>query len=109
MAHPRKAVNYFSRQGIIQLLLYLVLLKALMLLLPQVQESVVDTLCSCITDWLDNGKVQKNKYNNRYSKAIASQNRIGWRQMFTGKISTEWLHLPNSYKANHRAVRPSYL
>ena len=43
----------------------------------QVQESIVDTLCSCITDWLDNGQVQENKYNRRYSTAIASQKRIG--------------------------------
>ena len=55
----------------------------------QAQESIVDTLCSCITDWLDNGMVQESKYSNRYSKAIASQNKIGWRQMFMGKISTE--------------------
>ena len=66
----------------------------------QVQASIIDALCSCVTDWLDNGTVRD---------AIASQNRIGWRQLFMGKISTEWLHLPNSYTATRGADRPPYI
>ena len=72
----------------------------------QVQESIIDTLCSCITDWLGSGQVQENRYNSRYSIAITLQNRIGCRQMFIGKISKEGLHLPNSYLANLGANHP---
>jgi hypothetical protein len=52
-----------------------------------------ETLCTAIAEWLDTGKVDISKYPIKYENAIISQENIGWRHFFGGKISQEWLNL----------------
>ena len=67
-----------------------------------VEDSIINVfLCSCITDWLDTGSVDPNKYNYRYNKAILTQNLIGWHHVFMGKLSQEWLYLQSHTTYNH--------
>jgi hypothetical protein len=50
-------------------------------------------LSSAIAEWLETGTVDRAKYPVKYRKAIRLQTRIGWRHIFAGKISQEWLYL----------------
>ena len=52
-----------------------------------------ETLCTTIAEWLETGKVDMSKYPIKYANAIISQDDIGWRHFFGGKISQEWLTL----------------
>ena len=74
-----------------------------------VEDSITDAFCSCVTDWLDTGTVNASKYNSRYHRAIHSQTTIGWRQLFMGKLSQEWLHLQPHYKDKKGNNRPAYI
>ena len=49
-----------------------------------------DTFCSVMTEWLDNGSVEIEKYPKHHRIALKSQESIGWRRMLTGHISSEW-------------------
>mmetsp|Transcript_12419 Transcript_12419/g.26171 ORF Transcript_12419/g.26171 Transcript_12419/m.26171 type:complete len:85 (+) Transcript_12419:427-681(+) len=42
-----------------------------------VENSIVDVLCTCITEWLDTGSVAPSNYPHRYTDAIVSQTFIG--------------------------------
>jgi hypothetical protein len=42
---------------------------------------------------LDTGKVNVSNYPIKYANTILSQERMGWRHFFAGKISQEWLTL----------------
>jgi hypothetical protein len=44
-------------------------------------------------EWLETGEVNVSNYPIKYANAILSQERIGWRHFFAGKISKEWLKL----------------
>ena len=70
-----------------------------------IDDSLVDVIANCITDWMDTGTVNHTKYNNKYNTAITAQQQIGWRQLFMGKISKEWLTLQQSYKDSQGNTR----
>ena len=48
---------------------------------------VENTICSAISDWFETGKVLAEDYPEEYHDAIRSQEAIGWRQVFNGRIS----------------------
>ena len=52
-----------------------------------------ETLCTTIAEWLETGNVDISKYPIKYANAIISQDNIGWRHFFGGKVSQEWLTL----------------
>jgi NAD-dependent dihydropyrimidine dehydrogenase PreA subunit len=54
-----------------------------------------ETLCTTIAEWLETGNVDVSKYPIKYANAIISQDNIGWRHLFGGKLSQEWLTLHN--------------
>jgi len=59
----------------------------------ETEFSITETLCSAIAEWLEFNQVDTQKYPQRFHKAIKTQETIGWRHFFAGKISTEWLQL----------------
>jgi hypothetical protein len=48
---------------------------------------------SAIAECLETATVDRAKYPVKYHKTIQSQRRIGWRHVFAGKMSQEWLYL----------------
>ena len=74
-----------------------------------VEESIINVVCSCTTDWLDTRSVDPRKYNYRYNQAILTQNLIGWcrHHVFMGKLSQEWLHL-QPYTTDNNGNNRSY-
>ena len=61
------------------------------------EESVIDAIASILTDYMDNGLVEREKYHPRYHPAIRAQYNIGFDHFFLGKMAQEWLniHLPH--------------
>ena len=59
----------------------------------ETEFSITEALCSAIAAWLEHGEVDISKFPIRFANAIISQERIGWRHFFAGKISQEWLLL----------------
>ena len=48
-----------------------------------------ETLCSVIANWMENNKVDINKFPQKYHDALISQEIIGWSHIFAGHISQE--------------------
>ena len=61
-----------------------------------VPGSIVNVFSSCVAEWFDTSKVDIQKYDSRYHSAIRSQSDIGWRHIFMGHLSQEWLNLTAS-------------
>ena len=59
----------------------------------ETEYAITEALCSAIAAWLEFGEVDISKFPIRFANAILSQERIGWRHFFAGKISQEWLQL----------------
>ena len=53
------------------------------------KPGITDTLCTAITEWFDTCTVTISKYHPKYHSALQSQLQIGWRHIFTGKLSTK--------------------
>eukprot|EP00534_Pseudo-nitzschia_fraudulenta_P011028 CAMPEP_0201215086 /NCGR_PEP_ID=MMETSP0851-20130426/188763_1 /ASSEMBLY_ACC=CAM_ASM_000631 /TAXON_ID=183588 /ORGANISM="Pseudo-nitzschia fraudulenta, Strain WWA7" /LENGTH=282 /DNA_ID=CAMNT_0047504501 /DNA_START=938 /DNA_END=1784 /DNA_ORIENTATION=- len=51
---------------------------------------IIDTFCSAISDWFDNGAVDPNKYPTQYHQAIKQQTKIGWSHVFQGHLAAAW-------------------
>ena len=47
---------------------------------------LMETFCHAVTYWFDNEKVNIDKYPVKYHRALITQNNIGWRQIFMGRI-----------------------
>ena len=48
-----------------------------------------ETLCIIIADWMENNKVEINKFSQKYHDALVPQKNIGWSHMFAEHISQE--------------------
>jgi hypothetical protein len=59
----------------------------------ETESELKEMFCSALAEWLETATVVRDKYPVKYQKAITSQTRIGWRHIFAGKLSQEWLHL----------------
>jgi hypothetical protein len=59
----------------------------------ETEYAITEALCSAIAAWMEFGEVDISKFPIRFANAILSQERIGWRHFFAGKISQEWLQL----------------
>jgi hypothetical protein len=60
---------------------------------PQLQ----DLLISGIHTWMNGRTISAKNYPRLYSKLIHDQNQIGWRQVFNGRLATEWEALQSDY------------
>lgn len=54
---------------------------------------IIQCFMMCLDEWFKNGDVRPPEVGTRLQMAVKSQNRIGWRHFFMGKISQEWLTL----------------
>ena len=68
-----------------------------------------DTLCSTISEWFDTASVDPTNYPNKYTRAIESQNAIGWKHLFMGHFSTEWTTTHGTFKTPSGTVREAYM
>jgi hypothetical protein len=59
----------------------------------ETEFALKETLSTAIAEWLESGVVNVGYYPIKYANAIMSQERIGWRHFFAGKLSQEWLKL----------------
>ena len=59
----------------------------------ETESELKEVFSSAIAEWLETATVDRTKYPVKYHKAIQSQRRIGWRHIFAGKLSQEWLFL----------------
>ena len=51
---------------------------------------LIDTFCSAIADWFDNGAVDPSKYPHPHHDAIIQQSAIGWHHVYMGHVATAW-------------------
>jgi hypothetical protein len=61
----------------------------------ETEFALKETLSTAIAEWLESGEVDVSKYPIKYANAILSQERIGWRHFFSGKVTQEWMKLQN--------------
>jgi hypothetical protein len=59
----------------------------------ETELALKETLSTAIAEWLETGEVNVSNYPIKYADAILSQEQIGWRNFFAGKITQEWLKL----------------
>ena len=71
--------------------------------------AVENVMCSAISDWFETGQVSLEKYPEEYHDAIRSQEAIGWRQVFNGRISKVWLEHQGNTKLSSGQVRMDYI
>ena len=57
----------------------------------QTRHALIDHVCSVTTEWLDTGAVQVDKYPEPIQPTLYSQAKIGWYNMFRGRLSNKWL------------------
>ena len=55
------------------------------------QYELENALASAISEWFETGHILVEKYPATFHDAIWSQGAIGWRQIFNGKLSRQWL------------------
>ena len=71
-----------------------------------------ETFCMVIADWMENNKVEINKFPQKYHDALIAQENIGWSHTFAGHISQEWIKLfeeSGCENTNKRQHNQSYL
>ena len=54
-------------------------------------------LLTALEAWLTNTPADFSQYPTQYSHLIRQQTQIGWRQLFNGRLSTEWSRLQDEY------------
>ena len=59
----------------------------------KINHELTEVLCMVIADWMENNKVEINKFPQKYHDAMITQENIGWSHMFAGHISQEWIKL----------------
>lgn len=55
--------------------------------------SLAETMLTAIASWMDTGFVDVKTFPRKYRRAINTQYKIGWRHLFMGKLSQEWIQL----------------
>jgi hypothetical protein len=59
----------------------------------ETEFAIIETICTVIAEWLETEMVDSKKYPIRFNAAIKFQAMIGWRHIFAGRLSQEWLLL----------------
>ena len=68
-----------------------------------------EMFCNAVTDWFQDERVDIDKYPVKYHLALITQNNIGWRQIFMGRISQEWEKLQGSGPTINGKNREAYI
>lgn len=69
--------------------------------LPYLQNILLDGLTAFFAD---EAYLSPAVYPSKYGKLIRHQNRLGWRQLFNGRMSTEWARLQDDYLYNQKRL-----
>jgi hypothetical protein len=64
---------------------------------------------TALCDWMENNEVDINKFPSKFKTALASQEHIGWRHVFSGKLSQHWLRLQGDVTLKDGKVRNDYI
>ena len=75
----------------------------------ETDAGLTNTFCTAITEWFDTEQVTIEKYPIQYHRSLITQTNIGWRQLFMGRLSQEWLTLQGSYTTTDDIYRESYI
>ena len=73
----------------------------------ETEFEIGEAMCRAVAEWLETGTVDETKYPPRYTQAITTQNMIGWRHLFGGKLSQEWLILQEESKRKTKGHKRS--
>jgi hypothetical protein len=68
------------------------------------RPNLQDILLTAIEAWFNDEIADFSRFPNIYSTLIYQQNVIGWRQIFNGRLSTEWSSLQDDY-LNDKGIR----
>jgi len=60
---------------------------------PNLQQLLLDGISS----WMTNTAMSAESYTKQYRKLIRQQNELGWRQLFNGRMSTEWARIQEDF------------
>jgi hypothetical protein len=71
--------------------------------------AVEETFGTALCDWMEHGKVVISSFPPKFEAALKSQERIGWRHIFSGKLSQHWLRLQGDVHLEDGKVRNDYL
>ena len=63
----------------------------------ETDDGLINMFWNTLTEWFDTETVTVNKYPQIYRRALTTQTNIGWRQIFMGRLSQDWLTLQGSY------------
>jgi hypothetical protein len=66
-------------------------------------------LGTSLCDWMEHGRVDISKFPQKFDTALKSQERIGWRHIFSGKLSQQWLRLQGDVHLEDGNIRTDYL
>jgi hypothetical protein len=75
----------------------------------EMKYDVEETFMTALCDWMENNEVDINKFSPRFKAALTSQDHIGWRQVFSGKLSQAWLRLQGDVTLKDGKVRNDYI
>jgi hypothetical protein len=70
---------------------------------------VEETLTTAFCDWMENGEVDISKFPPKFKPALKSQEHIGWRHVFSGKLSQHWLRLQGDVKLDNGKISNDYI
>jgi len=70
---------------------------------------VEETLGTALCDWMEHGRVEISKFPPKFEAALKSQETIGWRHVFAGKLSQQWLRLQGDVHLEDGKIRTDYL
>ena len=73
----------------------------------ETEDGVTNTLCTAITEWFDTEEVISSNYEPKYHQSLIAQTNIGWRQIFMGRLSHEWLTLQGCYTTKDNIYQES--
>jgi len=71
--------------------------------------SVEETFMTALCDWMEHGAVNFEKFPIEHKAALQSQDHIGWRHIFSGKLSQKWLALQGDVALEDGKFRNDYL
>ena len=70
---------------------------------------VAETFMTALCDWMENGAVDTTNFPLKFGAALLSQEHIGWRHVFSGKLSQQWLQLQGDVQLQDGKVRNDYI
>jgi hypothetical protein len=73
------------------------------------KHDVEEISMTALWDWIESGEMNINKFPLKSKAALTSQEHIGWRNLFSGKLSTQSLQLQGDLQLEEGKVRNDYI